>query len=72
MYGRGRTIYVQRTTSPEDIDSDDTLVRRSFAGSQVCRQDVVRTFDRHTRFFNGVVFFEQFVPYTRVEDESES
>ena len=68
VYGRGRTIYVQRTTSPEDIDSRDTLVSRRFNSSQVCRQDVVTTIDSFNGFFTGAVFFEEFVPYTRVED----
>ncbi|BDI60038.1 hypothetical protein [Qipengyuania nanhaisediminis] len=68
VYGSGRTIYVQRTTSPEDIDSRDAMVSRRFNASQICRQDVVTTIDPFLGFFTGAVFFEKFVPYTRVED----
>ena len=70
VYGRGNTIYVQRTTDPEDIDSHDVLVSRRFDAGQICRQDVVTTVDRFQGFFSGAVFFADFIPYTRV-DESE-
>ncbi|WP_299196266.1 hypothetical protein [uncultured Erythrobacter sp.] len=68
VYGRGRTIYVQRTVHPDRIDSRDTLVSRRFSSSQVCRQDVVTTIDSFNGFFTGAVFFEEFVPYTRVDE----
>ena len=67
VYGRGNTIYVQRTRSPEDIDDSDILVIRTH-GSQLCRLDQITTVDRYSGFFSGVVFFEDFVPYTRVKD----
>lgn len=70
VYGRGRTIYVQRTTRPESIDRHDALVSRRFSASQVCRQDVMTTIDPVHGFFTGAVFFEQFIPYTRVEDSN--
>ncbi|MEP3422319.1 MAG: hypothetical protein ABJN35_11335 [Erythrobacter sp.] len=69
VYGRGRTIYVQRTSRPEDIDDGDALVSRRFSGTQLCRQDVVNTIDPVLGFFTGAVFFEEFVPYTRVDEE---
>jgi len=69
VYGRGRTIYVQRTRHPDKIDNNDTLVSRRFSGSQICRQDVVNTIDPVLGFFTGAVFFEEFIPYTRVEEE---
>lgn len=69
VYGRGNTIYVQRTTRPDRIDRDDTLVSRRFSGSQLCRQDTLTTIDAHNGFFNGVVFFEEFIPYTRVDQD---
>ena len=69
VYGRGRTIYVQRTKHPEDIDDDDILVLKTTTGSQLCRLENVTTIDRYSGFFTGAVFFDDFVPYTRVEDE---
>ncbi len=68
VYGRGNTIYVQRTHNPESIDDDDVIVMRRF-GSQICRTDQITTVDRFNGFLSGVVFFEEFTPYTRVEDE---
>lgn len=72
VYGQGNTIYVQRTTDPEDIDSNDALVARRFNATQICRQDVMTTIDPFLGFFTGAVFFEKFVPYTRVEDDGEA
>lgn len=74
VYGSGRTIYVQRTRNPDDIDRDDIVVSRRFNASQLCRLDVVTTADRLAGFFTGAVFFEDFVPYTRAEqvDQAES
>ena len=66
VYGSGRTIYVQRTRNPEDIDRDDALVSRRFNASQLCKQDVVTTIDPVLGFFTGAVFFDEFIPYTRV------
>ena len=67
VYGRGDTIYVQRTKHPENIDDDDVFVRRTFGTTQLCRLDNVTTVDRYTGFFSGVVFFDDFVPYSRAE-----
>lgn len=69
VYGRGKTIYVQRTRDPDDIDSRDALVSRRFSGSQVCKLDVMTKIDPFNGFFTGVVFFEDFVPYTRVDSD---
>ena len=70
VYGRGNTIYVQRTRDPESIDDSDVLVIRSF-GNQLCRLDQVTTIDRFSGFFSGVVFLDDFIPYTRVDDEDD-
>lgn len=70
VYGSGRTIYVQRTKDPEDIDRNDALVSRRFSASQLCRLDVMSTIDPLLGIFTGAVFFEDFVPYTRVESDS--
>lgn len=69
VYGRGRTIYVQRTQNPEQIDRRETLVSRRFNGNQVCRQDVITTIDPVLGFFTGAVFFTEFVPYTRIDKD---
>lgn len=69
VYGRGKTIYVQRTRDPGDIDRDDVLVIRRFGSTQLCRLDFITTVDRFSGFFTGGVQFDQFVPYTRVEEE---
>ena len=71
VYGRGRTIYVQRTRHPDKIDDNEALVTRRFSGNQICRQDVVNTIDPVLGFFTGAVFFEEFIPYVRV-DEADS
>lgn len=70
VYGRGDTIYVQRTQNPEDIDESDALVTRRFDATQLCRLDQMTTIDRVLGFFTGAVFFEDFVPYTRVKDDN--
>ncbi|MEL7445015.1 MAG: hypothetical protein AAGK02_04295 [Pseudomonadota bacterium] len=72
VYGSGKTIYVQRTRHPDRIDDDDILVIRKFGGSQLCRLDQITTVDRTSGFFNGAVFFDDFVPYTRVTTEDEA
>lgn len=69
VYGRGKTIYVQRTRDPGDIDDDDVLVIRKFGTSQLCRLDFITTVDRFSGFFTGGVQFDQFVPYTRVDED---
>lgn len=69
VYGRGDTIYVQRTRNPGDIDESDALVMQRFSASELCRLDQMTTVDRVLGFFTGAVFFEDFVPYTRVKDD---
>jgi hypothetical protein len=70
VYGSGNTIYVQRTRDPEAIDDSDALVSRRFNASELCRLDVMTTIDPFLGFFTGAVFFEDFVPYTRVKAEA--
>jgi len=67
VYGWGNTIYVQRTTAPDDIDDSDALVTRRFSGSELCRLDITTAIDPVTGIFTGAVFFEDFVPYTRIK-----
>jgi hypothetical protein len=70
VYGRGSTIYVQRTSSPDRIDDGDALVTNRFNASELCKLDQMTTVDRVLGFFTGAVFFEDFVPYTRTKDEA--
>jgi hypothetical protein len=58
---------VQRTSAPDRIDDTDALIVNRFSGSQLCRFDITTTVDRFNGFFTGAVFFEDFVPYTRVK-----
>lgn len=69
VYGRGDTIYVQRTRNPADIDESDALVTQRFNASELCKLDQMTTVDRVLGFFTGAVFFDDFVPYTRVKDD---
>jgi hypothetical protein len=69
VYGSGDTIYVQRTRDPSAIDDDDALVTTRFNASELCALDITTTVDRVLGFFTGAVFFEDFVPYTRVKAE---
>jgi hypothetical protein len=69
VYGRGKTIYVQRTKRPEDIDRDDIVVVQRFDATRLCRQDFATTIDRFQGFFTGGLQFDEFVPYTRVDNE---
>lgn len=70
VYGSGNTIYVQRTRNPDDINANDALVTTRFSASQLCRLDQMTTVDRVLGVFTGAVFFEDFVPYTRVRPET--
>ena len=69
VYGSGNTIYVQRTQSPERIDDRDALVLRRFNATQLCRQDTATKIDPVFGFFTGAVFFDDFIPYTRVSED---
>jgi len=70
VYGRGNTIYVQRTSNPERIDDRDVLVSRRFSSTQLCRTDVTNTVDPMNGMFTGTIFFEDFIPYTRVDEDN--
>jgi hypothetical protein len=67
VYGSGTTIYVQRTKEPGSIDDRDALVINRFNPTSLCRVDLATTIDPVTGIFTGAVFFEDFVPYTRVK-----
>ena len=64
VYDGGRTVYVAKPRDPRTLNTDDVLVINRF-GSQLCKNDVVRTVDRTSGFMTGIVFLGDFVPYTR-------
>ena len=66
VYGRGRTIWVNVPENAQDLDDNDALLIRQF-GPQLCRQDIVTTFNPFGGFYTGNVFLRDFVPYTRVD-----
>ncbi len=71
VYGRGNTIYVQRTQNPEQIDRRDVLVTQRFGGgTQFCKVDVTTTVDPLNGFLTGAVLFDDFIPYTRVDKDA--
>ena len=66
VFGRGDTIYVNRTTDPASIDEDDALlIRKMGTGSELCRTDIITTFEPSAHFYTGNVFLTDFVPYRR-------
>ncbi len=64
VYDAGKTIYVARPQDPKVLGRHDALIVERI-GSQLCKQDVTRTFDRNLGFTTGVVFLSDFVPYTK-------
>lgn len=70
VYGRGDTIWVQRTRDPALIDNSDYLrvIRRD--NTQLCREDQTVSVEPYSGMLSGAVFFEDFVPYTRVKPKA--
>lgn len=66
VYERGDTIWVARARNPERLDNWDVPIIERYS-SQLCRSDVTRTIDRGSGMFSGVLFLEDWVPYTRSE-----
>jgi hypothetical protein len=64
VYDAGKTIYVARPQDPKVLGRNDAILIDR-VGSQLCKQDVTRTFDRYLGFTTGVVFLSNFVPYTK-------
>lgn len=64
VYDAGKTIYVARSTDPKALGPWDIPVIERFGG-QLCKTDIIRTVDRTSGFFSGVVFLTDFVPYTK-------
>lgn len=70
VFGRGNTIYINYTRHPDTIDDGDILVIKRTDGSRLCRLDNVTTIDRGSHLFSGVIFLDDFIPYTREEEAS--
>ena len=67
VYDQGDTLWVARARDPERLDNWDVPIIERF-GSQLCRTDVTRTIDRGSGVFSGVLFLEDWVPYTRADE----
>lgn len=65
VYGSGNVIYVNKTTHPDSLDSDDILVTKTF-GNELCSVDTIQLHDRSGGFWRGFVGLDKFVPYRRV------
>ena len=64
VYDSGSVIYVNKTTNPESLDSDDVQVIKLHT-SQLCRLDTIQLHDRSGGFWQGFVGLENFVPYRK-------
>jgi hypothetical protein len=63
LYGSGRTLWVNRLGSCA-FRSDDILVTEP-TGSEHCRGDLVRSFDRTSHIPGPSCVLGDFVPYSR-------
>ncbi|MDO7842835.1 hypothetical protein [Sphingomonas immobilis] len=60
------TIYVQRPSGKEFLDSNDILVSEPRNG-QTCSIDIVRLIDQGSRMQSGSIGLNEFVPYKKVK-----
>ncbi|MGZ3271852.1 MAG: hypothetical protein ACXU71_12870, partial [Croceibacterium sp.] len=65
VYDAGKTIYVARPTDPRMLGRNDALVIDRFSPSRLCVQEAMKTVDRYDGTHTGVVFLQDFVPYTK-------
>lgn len=70
VYKDGDTIWVNYTRNPDSIDDDDIFVIDKFNATRLCRTDQITLRDRFGGFFSGVLFLDDFVPYTKVDADS--
>ena len=64
VYKRGRTLWVNVPADPASLDDRDALLTRVH-GTQLCRTDIVTTFDPSGGFYTGNIFLGEFVPYRK-------
>ena len=63
LYGSGRTIWVNHLGSCGFGTNDALLIERT--GSDLCRGEIIRSFDATTRIPGPACILGDFVPYTR-------
>ena len=71
VYERGDTLWVARARNARNLGPWDVPVIERY-GSQLCRTDVIRTIDRASGIFTGVLFLDDFVPYRPAEDADDA
>lgn len=64
VYERGDTVWIAMARSPDRVDDDEIPIIERRGGS-LCKTDVTRTIDRFGGFFSGIIFLDDFVPYTK-------
>ena len=65
VYDAGKTLYVARPTDPQMLGRNDALLMDRFSPVRLCVQEPMKTIDRYDHYPTGVVFLQDFVPYTR-------
>jgi len=65
VYKAGKTIWVARPVDPAMLGRNDALVMDRFSASRLCVQEQIHTIDRYDHYHTGVVFLQDFVPYTK-------
>ena len=64
LYGNGKALFANSLAGECAFGSDDVLVTEPI-GSQYCRGDIVRSFDRQSKIPGPSCVLGDFVPYTR-------
>ena len=64
VYDNGSTYWVNRPRDADALSSDQILVTHT-TSPELCHLDIVQLIDRASRFPDGSIGLEQFVPYTR-------
>ena len=64
LYGNGKAVFANRLAGECTFGSDDVLVTEP-TGSQYCRGDIVRSFDRLSKIPGPSCVLGDFVPYAR-------
>ena len=62
-------MWVNYTRNPADIDDSEIMVIKRFSSTSLCRSDQIRLVDRTAGFLSGLIFLDDFVPYTKVDSE---
>ncbi|WP_341713326.1 hypothetical protein [Erythrobacter sp.] len=69
VYKDGKTIWVNRTRTPDAIDDSEIMVIKRFDGTNLCRTDHITLVDRLSGAFSGIIILDDFVPYRIPEAE---